>query len=301
MQICRVVGTVVSTQKNHKLEGAKLMLVQPLTLEDDAARDDAAGDRLGRRRRRREGARRDRGQGGRPGARQEGRRRRRRDHRHHRRGGGRGDERRRAARARPRHASRACRRQREREPPVRDAPAAAPVHVASEPRISTRCRRRTARASSSRACRAITAATARRTDTDRLWALGFEALGKRSSHPADSFVGPDPAPVATHRRSLSRATAAIPRDELLRRVADKDALICVLTDRIDGERAGRGAGAARSSRTSPSATTTSTSPAARQRGRRRHQHAGRAHRSDRRAHLGADPRDRAARRPKGTG
>jgi ethanolamine utilization protein EutN len=34
MQICRVVGTVVSTQKNAKLEGAKLLLVQPLTLED---------------------------------------------------------------------------------------------------------------------------------------------------------------------------------------------------------------------------------------------------------------------------
>jgi ethanolamine utilization protein EutN len=34
MQICMVVGTVVSTQKNKKLEGAKLMLVQPLTLED---------------------------------------------------------------------------------------------------------------------------------------------------------------------------------------------------------------------------------------------------------------------------
>ena len=34
MQICRVVGTVVATQKNRKLEGAKLMLVQPLTLED---------------------------------------------------------------------------------------------------------------------------------------------------------------------------------------------------------------------------------------------------------------------------
>lgn len=36
MQICRVVGTVVSTQKNRKLEGAKLLLVQPLTLEGDA-------------------------------------------------------------------------------------------------------------------------------------------------------------------------------------------------------------------------------------------------------------------------
>jgi len=33
MQICRVVGTVVSTQKNRKLEGAKLLLVQPLTLD----------------------------------------------------------------------------------------------------------------------------------------------------------------------------------------------------------------------------------------------------------------------------
>ena len=33
MQIGRVVGTVVSTQKHHKLHGAKLLLVQPLTLE----------------------------------------------------------------------------------------------------------------------------------------------------------------------------------------------------------------------------------------------------------------------------
>ena len=36
MQIGRVVGTVVSTQKNRKLEGAKLMLVQPLTLEGES-------------------------------------------------------------------------------------------------------------------------------------------------------------------------------------------------------------------------------------------------------------------------
>ena len=35
MQIARVVGTVVSTQKNRKLEGAKLLLVQPLTLQDE--------------------------------------------------------------------------------------------------------------------------------------------------------------------------------------------------------------------------------------------------------------------------
>ena len=36
MPIGRVVGTVVSTQKNKKLEGAKLLLVQPLTLEGEA-------------------------------------------------------------------------------------------------------------------------------------------------------------------------------------------------------------------------------------------------------------------------
>lgn len=34
MQICRVIGTVVATQKNLKLEAAKLLLVQPLTLDD---------------------------------------------------------------------------------------------------------------------------------------------------------------------------------------------------------------------------------------------------------------------------
>jgi ethanolamine utilization protein EutN len=35
MQIGRVVGTVVSTQKHRKLDGAKLLLVQPLTLEGE--------------------------------------------------------------------------------------------------------------------------------------------------------------------------------------------------------------------------------------------------------------------------
>ena len=35
MQIGRVVGTVVATQKNRKLEGATLLLVQPLTLEGE--------------------------------------------------------------------------------------------------------------------------------------------------------------------------------------------------------------------------------------------------------------------------
>ena len=36
MQIGRVVGTIVATQKNRKLEGAKLLLVQPMTLEGAA-------------------------------------------------------------------------------------------------------------------------------------------------------------------------------------------------------------------------------------------------------------------------
>ena len=34
MQLARVVGTVVSTQKHPKFEGAKLLLVQPLALDD---------------------------------------------------------------------------------------------------------------------------------------------------------------------------------------------------------------------------------------------------------------------------
>ena len=34
MQIARVVGTVVATQKHGKFEGAKLLLVQPLNLDD---------------------------------------------------------------------------------------------------------------------------------------------------------------------------------------------------------------------------------------------------------------------------
>ena len=36
MLLGRVVGTVVSTQKHRKLEGAKLLLVQPLDLDDTA-------------------------------------------------------------------------------------------------------------------------------------------------------------------------------------------------------------------------------------------------------------------------
>jgi microcompartment protein CcmK/EutM len=34
MQIARVIGTVVSTQKHQKFEGAKLLLVQPMAPDD---------------------------------------------------------------------------------------------------------------------------------------------------------------------------------------------------------------------------------------------------------------------------
>ena len=37
MQIARVVGTVVSTQKHRKFESAKLLLVQPLTTDRQPA------------------------------------------------------------------------------------------------------------------------------------------------------------------------------------------------------------------------------------------------------------------------
>jgi ethanolamine utilization protein EutN len=40
VQIARVVGTLVATQKHHKFEGAKLLLVQPLN-EDDSPRGPA--------------------------------------------------------------------------------------------------------------------------------------------------------------------------------------------------------------------------------------------------------------------
>jgi ethanolamine utilization protein EutN len=36
MQIGQVVGTVVATQKHGKLDGAKLLLVQPISLEGEA-------------------------------------------------------------------------------------------------------------------------------------------------------------------------------------------------------------------------------------------------------------------------
>ena len=34
MQIAKVIGTVVATQKHRKFEGAKLLLVQPLNIDD---------------------------------------------------------------------------------------------------------------------------------------------------------------------------------------------------------------------------------------------------------------------------
>ena len=34
MQLARVVGTVVATQKHPKFDGAKLLLVQPISLDD---------------------------------------------------------------------------------------------------------------------------------------------------------------------------------------------------------------------------------------------------------------------------
>ena len=34
MQIARVVGTLVATQKHRKFDGAKLLLVQPLNIDD---------------------------------------------------------------------------------------------------------------------------------------------------------------------------------------------------------------------------------------------------------------------------
>jgi len=54
MQIARVVGTVVSTQKNRKLEGAKLLLVQPLSIDDEPRgvsliAIDSVGDGVGER------------------------------------------------------------------------------------------------------------------------------------------------------------------------------------------------------------------------------------------------------------
>ena len=86
MQIARVVGTVVSTKKHRKFEGAKLLLVQPLNWTTPARRGASC---RGRRRRRgaREGARGARGARCRRSARRESGASRRGNHRHHRRSG----------------------------------------------------------------------------------------------------------------------------------------------------------------------------------------------------------------------
>ena len=232
-----------STQKNRKFEGAKLLLVQPLTLDDTAARHGAARDRLGRRRRRREGAGRARRQGGGRGARQEGRRRRRRDHRHRRRGGVSSDE---SAsnedelRALVREAiARAARTPRRRRRPTIAGAAAA--HVARQPLPVRAAAVRTARASSSRRCRAITAATASRTDTD----VGLLMPCTRPSRP-DRFPPSVLAQArgrALRRRSLRRRRRRFRATSCSGASPDKDALICLLTDRIDGEVIDAGAGA----------------------------------------------------------
>ena len=41
MQVARVIGTLVATRKHHKLEGAKLLIVQPLELDFDHAQGGA--------------------------------------------------------------------------------------------------------------------------------------------------------------------------------------------------------------------------------------------------------------------
>ncbi len=56
MLVGRVVGNVVATQKNEKLEGAKLLLVQPLDLDGKRPGRARAGHRRGGRRHRRPGA-----------------------------------------------------------------------------------------------------------------------------------------------------------------------------------------------------------------------------------------------------
>ena len=77
---------------------------------------------------------------------------------------------------------------------------------------------------------------------------------------------------AEHTVDLYTGDAAIPRDELIRRVADKDALICVLTDKIDGE-VMDAAPALKIVANIAVGYDNLDVPAARQRGHRRHQHA----------------------------
>src|SRR4051812_12924122 len=85
-----------------------------------------------------------------------------------------------------------------------------------------------ARASSSRAFNATTAATARRTGIDE-WRMARVLITRRIPSSVLSRLESE------HSVDIYDGDGTIPRDELLRRVADKDALISVLTDRIDAE------------------------------------------------------------------
>src|SRR5258708_2314945 len=86
------------------------------------------------------------------------------------------------------------------------------------------CRRRRAPASSNRPWRAITAAIASLTGTS---AMARVLLTRRIPSSVLTLLQ------AEHAIDLYSDDGAIPRDELLRRVADKDALICLLTDKVD--------------------------------------------------------------------
>jgi len=44
MQVARVIGTLVATRKHHKLEGAKLLIVQPLDLDFDPPKGGTVDD-----------------------------------------------------------------------------------------------------------------------------------------------------------------------------------------------------------------------------------------------------------------
>ncbi len=87
-------------------------------------------------------------------------------------------------------------------------------------------------------CRAITAGIASRTDTDE---RRKTEVGRQTTEVASVLLTRRiPSSVlallqAEHTVDLYAGDAAIPRDELLRRLADKDALISMLTDKIDGE------------------------------------------------------------------
>ena len=92
---------------------------------------------------------------------------------------------------------------------------------------------------------------------------------------------------------LYTGDGAIPAGELRARVADKDALVCLLTDadRPDGHRRRAESEGDRQRRRRLQQRRRRLRAIARD---RRHEHAGRAHRVGRRFHLGAHPRDHPA-------